>query len=127
MTEINQTYTIKASIAKVWQTLVDPKIIAVWSNAPAKMDEVVGFEFELWNGDITGVNTIVDKPTLLVQEWQYGDWPKPSRVTFSLKAVNNHTVVKLTQTGHPKNEQKDLEEGWDSYYLGAIKKYLELI
>ena len=125
MAEIKQTYKITSPIRKVWQCLVDPTMISQWSDAPAKMSEEVGFEFELWDGEITGVNTAVEKPTKLVQEWQYGDWPKPCEVIFGLKAVNNHTEVELTQTGHPKTEQKDLVEGWDIYYLGAIKKYLE--
>lgn len=125
MSQINQTYVIKSPIEKVWQALVDPKIISAWSDAPAKMRDTVGFEFELWDGDITGFNLEVDKPHLLVQEWGYGDWPKPSQVTFELSTLDDHTEVKLTQTGHPQEEEKDLKEGWDIYYLGEVKKYLE--
>ncbi|MEK7202331.1 MAG: SRPBCC domain-containing protein [Patescibacteria group bacterium] len=125
MAEIKETFLIASPIEKVWQALVDPEIIAKWSNAPARMSAEVGFEFELWNGDISGVNTAVEKPNKLVQEWQYGDWPKPSIVTFDVTSTDDHTEIKLTQTGHPSSEEKDLKEGWDIYYLGAIKKYLE--
>ncbi|MDP3992842.1 MAG: SRPBCC domain-containing protein [bacterium] len=125
MTDIKQTFSIASPIKEVWQALVDPKIISEWSDAPAKMSEEVGFEFELWNGDISGLNTLVEKPTKLVQEWQYGDWPKPSIVTFELVSIDDHSEIQLTQTGHPSSEEKDLKEGWDIYYLGAIKKYLE--
>lgn len=104
---------------------MDPKIIEQWSNSPAKMEPTVGFQFELWDGDVKGENTAVETPNKLVQEWQYGDWPSPSQVTFELSQTDDHTQVKLTQTGHPESEQKDLASGWDTDYLGAIKKYLE--
>jgi len=122
---ITKSYLISAPIEKVWQALVDPTIIHQWSDAPAKMTETVGGEFELWDGDITGTNTTVEKPNRLVQEWQSGDWDKPSSVSILLQPTDDHTEVSLVQTGHPESEQKDLEEGWDSYYFGAIEKYFE--
>jgi len=122
---ITKKYLIAAPIEQVWQALVDPTQIKEWSEASAKMGEEVAFEFELWDGDVTGVNTVIDKPSRLVQEWRGGDWPKPSVVTFELKSIDDHTEVDLTQTGHPAAETKDLTEGWDVYYMGAIKKYLE--
>ena len=54
---IKQHYVIKAPVAKVWRSFVDPKVIDSWGGGPAKMDDKVGTKFSLWGGDIYGINT----------------------------------------------------------------------
>lgn len=125
MKTIRQKYTIKAPVEKVWQALVDPKIIAKWGGGPAKMDDKVGTNFKLWGGDIHGQNLKVVKNKELTQDWISGDWEKPSRLTFKLSAVKDGTQVDLLQTEVPDEEYADIADGWKEYYLGPIKAYLE--
>jgi len=73
MKTIKQKYSIKAPVEKVWQSLVDPKIIKQWGGGPAKMDDKVGTNFKLWGGDIYGKNLKVIKNKLLIQNWISGD------------------------------------------------------
>lgn len=82
-------------------------------------------EFSFWGGDIHGKNTKVIKEKELSQEWMSGTWDKYSNVDFKLTEKNGETTVKLTQSGIPDNEFKDIADGWDRYYLGEIKKLLE--
>lgn len=110
---------------KVWEALVDPKIISKWGAGPAKMSEKEGFEFSLWGGDIHGKNIEVKKGEKLVQEWYGGDWPKPSIATFRLTHKAGCTTLYFDQTGVPDNENEEIDKGWDDYYLGEIKKLLE--
>ncbi len=56
MKVIKQTYHVKSPVQDVWQALIDPKVIDDWGGGPSKMSEMVGFEFELWGGDIHGKN-----------------------------------------------------------------------
>ena len=125
MPSIDQSYTIEAPIDAVWRALTDPKEIDNWGAGPARMSETIGSDFELWGGDISGKNIEVESPNRLVQEWRYGDWPKPSIVTFELKSLDGKTEIRVTQTDHPDTEHQDLESGWRGHYLGAMKEYLE--
>lgn len=125
MKTIKQTYLINASRDKVWQALVDPKIIDGWGGGPAKMSEGVGFKFSLWGGDIHGKNIKVLKEKQLVQEWISGDWEQPSKVTFNLSEESNKTKIELIHEGIPDDSAKDIKDGWIKYYLGPLKELLE--
>lgn len=126
MSTIKKTYHIKAPINKVWQTLVDPKEIAGWGAGPAKMSAKPGSKFSIWGGDIFGKNIEVKAPIKLVQEW-YGskDWQKPSIAFFKLASKGDKTELRLEHSEVPSGEVQDFDAGWDNYYFGAIKEYLE--
>ena len=125
MKTIKQSYSIKAPIDEVWRALVDPKDIAAWGGGPAKMDDKVGTKFSLWGGDIYGKNIKVEKNELLVQEWYGGKWNRPSIATFALTQKGKVTKVVLKHEGVPKNDYKNIDQGWKDYYLNPIKEYLE--
>ena len=125
MKTIKQTYRIEAPIEGVWEALVNPSEIDAWGGGPAVMDDKVGTEFSLWNGDIHGKNIEVKQYELLKQEWVSGDWPEPSIVTFLLTPNGNGTKVDLVHENIPDKETKEIEEGWKKYYLGEVKNLLE--
>jgi len=125
MKTIKQTYRIEAPIEGVWEALVNPSEIDAWGGGSAVMDDKVGTEFSLWNGDIHGKNIEVKQYELLKQEWVSGDWPEPSIVTFLLTPNGNGTKVDLVHENIPDKETKEIEEGWKKYYLGEVKNLLE--
>ena len=116
---------IKSSVDKVWEALVDPKVIEEWGAGPAKMDNKVGTKFSLWGGDIYGKNTKVIPNKLLVQDWYAGKWEEPSTATFTLKLLGSSTELILLHENVPDEETDEIDDGWDEYYLGKIKEYLE--
>ena len=122
---IKKSYEISAPIEQVWKALVDPKIIDEWGGGPSTMDDEIGTEFQLWGGDIHGKNIEVEKEKKLVQEWFEGDWEKPSIVEFTLQTDHNKTILKLEHKSVPDEEIDEIDQGWDDYYLGSIKKMLE--
>ncbi len=122
---IKQVYLIDAPIEKVWDALVNPKIIEMWSGVSAKMSDKEEAEFELWGGDMHGTNTKVVRNRLLEQDWYGGDWDEPSKVRFELSEKDDQTKVVLTHAGVPEDEVNDFSDGWNRYYLGEIKKLLE--
>lgn len=125
MKTIKQIYTIKAPIEKVWKALVDPEVIEEWGGGPAEMDEKEGTEFKLWGGDIYGKNLEVERNKKLVQSWFGGDWEEASKVSFLLSSDQEKTKVELIHENVPDEEADDIEDGWNRYYLGEIKKFLE--
>lgn len=89
------------------------------------MDDKVGTMFSLWGGDVFGTNIEVEPLKKLVQEWIEGKWDQPSKVTFTLTSQDNQTIVNLEHIDVPDDAARDIEDGWNRYYLGEIKKYLE--
>ncbi len=122
---LRQTYLISAPVSKVWQALVDPKIIDKWGGGPAKMRDEVGYKFSLWGRDIHGTNTKVIKERELAQDWYGGDWEKPSKLIFTLSSKDGKTQVALLHEDVPDEEAEDINDGWRQYYLGPIKELLE--
>lgn len=122
---LKQKYKIKASIDKVWEALVDPKVIEEWGGGPAVMSDTKGVEFKLWGGEIWGKNLEVIKNKKLVQEWFGGEWDKPSRVTFTLEGNHDKTELSLLHEDVPDSEVQDIDDGWRKYYFGEIKKLIE--
>ena len=127
MRTIKQTYEINAPREAVWAALTDPNQIERWGGGPAKMDENVGTEFSLWDGEIWGVNKKVVKNKLLVQEWwsETDKWENPSLAKFELSDDKEGTKLTLTQSGVPERNAKDIDDGWKDFYLGPLKDYLE--
>lgn len=125
MKSIQQSYAIHAPVQKIWQALIDPKIIDAWGGGPAVMDQNVGTHFSLWGGDIFGENTHIRKNNVLRQNWQEKGWVEPSIVTFSLISKNEITFLKLHQTNIPDERVADIADGWKKYYCGPLKEYVE--
>lgn len=125
MRTIKKSYAIRAPLEKVWEAFVDPEVIDEWGAGPAVMDEQAGTKFSLWGGDIHGKNLEVAPQEKIIQEWFGGDWEEPSIVSFSFSTDGDKTHVDLIQENVPEAEADDIDDGWDSYYLGAIKEYLE--
>ena len=125
MKSIKKVYEISSKIEDVWNALVDPTVIDKWGGGPSKMNDTVGTDFELWNGDIYGKNLEVVKEKKLVQEWYGGDWPKPSILTFTLKPGESEVILELEQIDVPDDEFEDINKGWDDFYLGPMKDMLE--
>ena len=65
------------------------------------------------------------KEQKLAQDWFGGDWPKSSKVTFTLNEDSGQTTLVLLHEDVPDNEVDNFDEGWKEYYLGPMKELLE--
>ena len=122
MPTIQQTYEMNATPEEVFEALVNSEIIQTWSGDEAKMSAEVGAKFSLWGGQMFGINLEVIKNKKIVQEWCYDQWEKPSKVTFTIKAKGKITIVDLLHEDVPEKSLNSISDGWNSYYLGAIKE-----
>lgn len=125
MKTIRQTYHLRGPADVVWAALVEPKQIAIWSGAPARMSAKVGSRFSLWGGDIHGKNIAVTPKQKLVQEWFGGAWGSPSIVSFTLSSEKGKTKLRLVHTSVPTAEVNDFADGWKLYYLGPLQAHVE--
>jgi len=125
MKTYHKYYKIKATPEEVYNALVKPFAIALWTGAPAQMKEEAGTEFSLWDGDITGTNLEFIKNEKIVQEWEFGDQKEKSIVTINLKQDKLYTNIELTHTNIPDKDMEDMKEGWDNYYFGSLKEFFQ--
>lgn len=125
MRTIHQTYHIDAPVSKVWEALVDPKVIEIWSGDKVEMKAELGFNWKLWSGQMHGENVQVVPEKKLVQTWLTDDLPPTSMVTFTLSESEDGTDLELLHENVSDEEFENYSLGWDEHYCGAIKELLE--
>jgi len=115
---------INAGNDKVFEALTEPINIREWSGDEAVMDLNSGGKFSLWGGSIHGENVEVSR-SRIVQKWKEKNWDKYSDVIFNITEENDKTMVELIHNDIPDSSFGSINEGWDKYYLGSLKSFLE--
>lgn len=124
MGTVTKNYIINASAQEVYIALVDENLIEQWSGTETTMDIKPNGLFSLWGGSIHGVNLEVS-PTKIVQHWKEDGWDGFSKCTFTITAKGSGTELHLSHEDIPEQSVKDIDGGWDEYYLGPLKELLE--
>ena len=125
MKTITKHYEINASIQDVWASLTDAERIEAWGGGPASMDAKNGGSYNMWGDYLHGTITKLVTNERLEQDWVVDGMSEPSKVVFTLSTDGNQTILLLEHSNVPDELEAELDEGWDEYYLGAIKQYLE--
>jgi activator of HSP90 ATPase len=123
MKTYHKYYKIKGSPEEVYNALVKPFAISLWTGAKTQMEEKAGTEFSLFDGDITGMNLEFVPNQKIVQEWYFGEQEEKSIVTLLFREDKIHTQVELTHTNIPDESFEDMKNGWDNYYFGGLKEF----
>ncbi|MGB8643962.1 MAG: SRPBCC domain-containing protein [Anaerolineae bacterium] len=126
MPTIEQTYIIQSVPEDVWDALINPERIRVWSGATAEFKPEPGAEYWLWDGDIRGKVLEAEPHKRLTQTWKPRNWDvEDSVVTFVLTPTEEGTQVDLVHENVQDWDYDGTAEGWDIYYLGAIQRMIE--
>jgi uncharacterized protein YndB with AHSA1/START domain len=133
MSDIEKNLHIAAPIERVWAALTEPGAILGWMGPESKVevDLKVGGRYRLFGGDTTGQFTKVERPNILEYTWRQGEWQKgwaDSLVHWELRdaAGGKGTQVHLTHSRLPNDHEREgHDEGWDQYWLGPMRKWLE--
>ena len=125
MKNLKKTIHIKVPREEVYNALINPLTIELWSGFKAEMQPVPGTEFTLFEGDITGVIKTLEPPAVLEQVWNFGDQEEESLVRFELFEEGEKTRLELSHVNIPDEAFENMETGWKEYFLGAMKSYLE--
>jgi glutathione S-transferase len=131
MKDIEKNVKIAAPIDEVWIALTSPAAIRGWMGDDSKIevDLKVGGRYRLFGGDTTGAFTHVNRPNTLEYTWRQGEWLEEwadSLVRWELKSSGKGTQVHLVHSQFPNAEERDShDEGWDMYWLGPMKDWLE--
>lgn len=139
MESIHQEVQFKASPERVYAALTDAKEFQkavllsgavktgmVKAPAPAQISAVVGGEFAVFGGYITGRQIELVPNVRIVQAWRTGTWAPGiySIARFALAAHGAETLLTFDQTGFPKGEAEHLAQGWKSNYWEPLEKVL---
>ncbi len=126
MKDYKQYISIDAEPEDVYACLTNPFTIELWSDMPAKMEAKAGTEFEMFEGDIAGRILELEPNKKVVQQWYFGDQEKPSIVTFIIHPGKGKVSLELRHTNIPDESYEEIAHGWQAYFLGRIKEFLEI-
>jgi activator of HSP90 ATPase len=123
MRNFKKTFHINADASDIYAALTNPYTIELWSGYPAKMPSVPGEEFIMWDGDICGkvIELVPDRK--VVQEWYFGDNDVKSIVTIMISSTGDTSNVIVEHTNIPAEDYGNIAEGWNEYYMGAIRRF----
>jgi activator of HSP90 ATPase len=120
MQDLKKYYIIPAAPEEVYQALINPATIQLWSGDPAVMSDVPGSEFSLWDDSISGRNIEFIPGKKIVQEWYFGEQDDPSLVTILLHQHKAGTSAELRHTNIPDEDFENIRNGWDENYFGSL-------
>jgi len=113
---IEKEIVIKAPVEKVWAAL--------------KVSLKVGGKYRLFGGVTTGKFTAIKEPSMLEYTWRQAEWDKDETDTLVRWELapegKKKTRLRLVHSGFDDQQGRDdHDEGWDVYFLGPMKEWLE--
>ncbi len=125
MKEFRKYVTLHASPEVVYNALVNPQMIEIWTGEPAVMSEEPGSVFSLWDGSITGRNLEFEINRRIVQEWDFEGEETPSVVTLIIHPSGNSTNLEIRHINIPDDSFENIRDGWLEDYLGSLEQLFE--
>jgi activator of HSP90 ATPase len=125
MKDFKKYMQLHAAPEDVYNALVNPLMIELWTGEPAVMSEEPGSEFSLWDGSITGRNIEFVKNSKIVQEWDFGEQEEVSVVTLKLHPSGNGTSLEVRHVNIPDESFENIRDGWLEDYLGGLGQLFE--
>lgn len=125
MKEFKKYVRLHATPEDVYNALVNPVMLEIWTGEPALMSEEPGSPFSLWDGSISGTNLEFEKNRMIRQEWDFGEENNPSEVTLLLHSDGKGTRLEIRQINIPDEFYDNISEGWISDYIGGLTQLFE--
>lgn len=72
---LNITETFQCPASDIYDVLLKPEAVSMWTRSNAKVDPVKGGEFFLFDGNISGKFEELVPNKKIVQSWRYKQWP----------------------------------------------------
>lgn len=123
MKKLSAKFRINTGAEEVFRALTDSFILELWTGYPAIMKPSEGSEFELWDGDICGMNIELVENKKIVQEWYFGEPEEKSIVTMILKPKGKATIIELTHENIPDDAFDNIRGGWHEIYFKSLQEF----
>ena len=125
MKDFKKYYTFPAPPEEVYLALTNPLSVKLFTGAEAEMSTVVGSEFSLFNGDITGKNLEFEENKKIVQQWYFDGQNEPSIVTLKIHEYKKGASVELHHTNIPDDVYEEFVDGWNTSYFGELLEFFQ--
>ena len=118
MTEVFMT-----EVSELFKTMTLKDRIAAWSRSHVANDAAAGDSFSLFDGNVSGEYTKVEKDSKIVMRWRFKSWPDAhySIVNLTFAQTSGGAEIQLEQSGVPQDAIEATRLGWKNYYWSAIK------
>ncbi len=120
MKDFKKYYEIPEIPEIVYRALTNELVVKLWTGFDAQISDVVGEEFSMWDGNITGQNLAFEKNKMIQQEWYFGEQESPSIVTIKLHPNKKGTSAELVHTNIPDDAYDDMVAGWNETYFADL-------
>jgi activator of HSP90 ATPase len=116
----------------MYETLTNPTELTKLTQTTAKFDKIIGGEFDLYNGYITGINEELIENKKIVQKWKFSNWKDYCEVIYIFKDRSGsecHILVKFKNVPERDTsgnivDLKELEKGFRASIFQKINDYL---
>jgi uncharacterized protein YndB with AHSA1/START domain len=123
--EFTVSAIIPATPAQVYHAWLSSDEHSRMTGSPASVSDLVGGEFDAWDGYIHGKNLELIPDRRIVQSWrtsEFSDTEPDSRIEVSLEPDGKQTRLTLKHTGLPPHGDQ-YEQGWVESYFEPMKEY----
>ena len=124
---IQQSVTLNASPAELYEAFLDSKKHSAVTGAPAKISRTAGGRFTAFGGQLRGRTLLTVPKRLIVQAWRSSQWkagePDSILILRFSKAAPGGTID-LVHVNVPAHDHKGVTQGWRIYYWKPWKSYL---
>ena len=130
--ETECTFHVPARV--LYAAFLDPHNLSRMTLSNSTISPVVGGEFSMFNGGVTGQIRELSSPHKIVQDWRFSQWPKDEYSVLELcfEPLGEHkTRLTVKQSAIPEhdahgNSRQDelVLNGWKSKFFVGLEKVL---
>lgn len=116
--------TFLTSPGELFRVFINQEMIQAFTHAQATVNAEKGGKFRLLDGNVLGEFTELVYEQKIVMKWRYNTWPCEhyATITLTFSDRGNETELKVDCRGVPESEEERTKQGWQRYYIEAIKQ-----
>jgi activator of HSP90 ATPase len=126
--DIEQELLLPVAPGELYELWLDSESHSAFTGADADLSFQPGSEFSAYDGYITGINTLLEPGSRIVQAWQAFEdgWPEQhfSELTLSFQPHPEGCRLHLLQRGVPAALAGSIAEGWHRHYWEPLRNWL---
>ena len=119
--ELKETFPVKPSV--IYDAWLNSEEHGKMTGGTTNCSDLLGGEFSVWDGYITGKNTSLEQDKKIVQQWrstEFKDDDEDSELIVDLKETEDGCELTLTHNNIPEG-QPDYKQGWIEHYFNPMK------
>jgi uncharacterized protein YndB with AHSA1/START domain len=117
---------LPVSAQQVYEAWLSSDKHGAMTGGGARIDPVIGGQFNAWDGYITGTTLELEPYRRIVQSWRTAEFPADapdSRLEILLAEDAAGTRLTLKHSNIPAGQGSSYESGWASNYFDPMKDY----